>query len=93
MTNSRFDEIFNTLGKAVIRDENPAPHDMVGIAAGYLAGDDSDVVMAEEAINYLMAGNYDPAAFVEQVHAAPKVFSTSIPHEVLFTKLCAAMGG
>ena len=40
MTNSRFDEIFNTLGKAVIRDENPAPHDMVGIAAGYLAGDD-----------------------------------------------------
>lgn len=88
---ANFDEIFGVLGAAIIRDENPAPHDMVSYAAEYLAGDDSNLDMAEEAINYLMTGNYDPTVFLEQVRSAPAVFSRDANREELYAGLRAAM--
>lgn len=68
-------DVFGRLGKAIIRDSNPAPHDMVYIASEYLAGDEHDMEMVEEAFRVLAPGLYSPSKSKEE----------------LFSGLCAAL--
>lgn len=60
-------DVFGRLAKAVIRDNDPAPHDMVYIASEYLNGNEHDMEMVEEAFRILAPGLYSPSKSKEEL--------------------------